>query len=595
MPLDPIVSLAVALAESPGSCVCLLGAGVSADANVPTAQDILQDGLRALYRLETQTDETPSDEALAAWLKDNGHEGLGYSTLLDRLAPGPATRREMLAKHFEGVEPGAAHERLADLAAAGVIRVFITTNFDRLLERAIEARGINPVVVSDDATLAAAPRREHSSVFIIKAHGDYLQETIRNTPDELATLDPALTEELRIIANHYGLLVIGWRGADPALAEIVRGGVTRYGAWWLSRSEPAEPTRTVIEAIGARTIMRPAGADKFLAELQRRLSVYEIYETGDDPGSVHDEVLGLIKRGEDVELDEVLRRERHAFESAADEVRAEFGKRNLGEDAVREGWKLLAPATDRRLASLIPLALHRVDLLEAEIRRHSQWATSAQPRDGIDAWLQPWRFLFWVLAMSLGGLSLTLERHAALKPLLLTTWEELSGYETDFAGPPGDLGQAIPALYGPPPQEGHTWVFPAWIWLAADLPGKTWLADRYPDWLRREGEPDGSMAAFAALLNLAAGLQGRGGIVAWWTPHQRSVEAFLTQLVRDSTTRAEVADAVGVDLAEFDQHAAEALGSAHGLGMFSDVERAAHILAVLVPPAPHEENEPAAP
>jgi len=259
----------------------------------------------------------------------------------------------MLAKHFEGVEPGPAHERLADLAAGGVIKVFITTNFDRLLERAIEARGIDPVVVSDDATLAAAPRREHSRVFIIKAHGDYLQETIRNTPSELATLDPKLTEELRIIANHYGLLVLGWRGADPALAEIVRGSVTRYGAWWLSRSEqPGEPTQTLIATIGARKIVRPAGAGEFLAELQRRLSVYEAYETGDDPASVHDEVLSLIKRDEEVELDEVLRRERWAFESALEAIRAEGAPSGQDTSCVKRRWGLSRPsATAHRALS----------------------------------------------------------------------------------------------------------------------------------------------------------------------------------------------------------------------------------------------------
>jgi SIR2-like domain len=589
VPLDSIISLAVALAEAPGSCVCLLGAGLSADAEVPTAQEILQDGLRALYRLETQTEDTPSDEDLAEWLKENGYEDLGYSTLLDQLAPDPAIRREMLAKHFEGVQPGAAHERLADLAAAGIIKVFITTNFDRLLERAIEARGIDPVVVSDDATLAAAPRREHSPVFIIKAHGDYLQETIRNTPSELSTLDPKLTEELRLIAAHYGLLVIGWRGADPALAEIVRGGATRYGAWWLSRTDPpAEPTRTIIETIGARTITRPTGAGEFLAELQRRLSVYETYETGDDPGSVHDEVLALIKRGEDVELDEVLRRERHVFEAAVDEVRADFAKRMLDDDAVNAGWAKLAPATDRRLASLIPLAVHRPALLEAEVRRHVAWASGAPARDGVVAWLQPWQFLFWILAMSLGGLALRLGRYVALHPLLLSTWTEPSGYVSDFAGPPGDLAQRVAAIYGPAPEGDGTWVFPSWQWLIADLQSKEWLVERYPDWLRRDGEPDLSFVAFAVLLNIAAGLEGRQGMIAWWTPYNRAAETFGAQLVRDSTMRAEIAEALGVDLQAFDQRAADIVRSVHGIGAFPEVERLVATLATLAPAQPDD-------
>jgi hypothetical protein len=285
--LDPIVSLSVAFAEAPGACAVLLGAGVSVDAGVPTAWDIREDGMRRLYQLETQLEEEPDDDELAEWLRDHGYDDLGYSSLLDLIAPDPAVRRELLAGYFDGVDPGPAHERLAEFVAAGVLRVLVTTNFDRLLERALVSRGIKPVVVSDDATLKAAPRREHAPVFIVKAHGDYLQETIRNTPSELAELDPGLTAELRAIVDHYGLLVIGWSGSDPALAEIVRGrSSSRYGAWWLARTDPPkEPARTLIETTGARLIVRQAGAGDFLGGLSRRAAVYSAHESGDDPGS----------------------------------------------------------------------------------------------------------------------------------------------------------------------------------------------------------------------------------------------------------------------------------------------------------------------
>jgi len=40
MPLDPIVSLTIAVAESPGSYAFLLGSGVSRDAGVPTGAEV---------------------------------------------------------------------------------------------------------------------------------------------------------------------------------------------------------------------------------------------------------------------------------------------------------------------------------------------------------------------------------------------------------------------------------------------------------------------------------------------------------------------------------------------------------------------------
>ena len=73
-------------------------------------------------------------------------EGFGeepdYSKLLDALAKSPAERSALLRSYFEptaedrsrGIKvPGAADMALAELAATGHIRVFVTTNFDRLI------------------------------------------------------------------------------------------------------------------------------------------------------------------------------------------------------------------------------------------------------------------------------------------------------------------------------------------------------------------------------------------------------------------------------------------------------------------------------
>jgi hypothetical protein len=576
MTLDPIVSLSVALVEAPGSCACLLGAGISEDAGVPTAWGIYREGLHRLYRVQTESQESLPDEQLDAWLREHGFEDLGYSTVLDMVAPDPAVRRAMLAGYFDGAEPGQAHERLADLATTGVLRVFVMTNFDRLLERALSTRGIEPVVVSDDATLAAAPRREHSPVFVVKAHGDYMQETIRNTPSELAELGPGLTGELRAIADHYGLLVIGWSGRDPALAEIVRGRNSRYGMWWLSRRDPpTEPARTLIEVTGARTIVRP-GAGAFLAELRRRLAVYETHESGDDPASVHDQVVALIKRADDVELDELLRRERHEFESAVEAVRADYA--GAAEEALEDGWSRLAAATERRLASLVPLALHRPELLEREIYGHVAWASGMPPRSGTTAWLQPWQFPFWIIGLVLGGLAVRLDRYDAVSPLVSAAWTDPSNYTFPFVGPPGDIARVVAARYGPPPPENQTWIFPEWQWLLADLESTEWLAARYPEWLGREGEPKRSLIEFSMLLNLAAGLRDQGALVAWWSLDTGVAQRYAERLARDDATRMKAAGAVGATLAVFDERASDILGSSHGLGPFPDTRRVANAI-----------------
>src|SRR5581483_5361627 len=129
MSLDPIVSLSVAIAESPGSYAFLLGSGVSRDAGIPTGAEVRWGAVGDLYRVETGSAETPDHDGLQAWLDETGRSDLGYSDLLELITPDQATRRDYLAKHFEGVPPGPTHEHLAELAARGVVRVFVTTNF----------------------------------------------------------------------------------------------------------------------------------------------------------------------------------------------------------------------------------------------------------------------------------------------------------------------------------------------------------------------------------------------------------------------------------------------------------------------------------
>lgn len=100
--------------------------------------------------------DTPDVGAEAAadpegWWQDQFGEELGYSRLLAGAAPTSAARQGLLAGYFEpenaedtGKEPTAAHRAIARLVKRGNIRVILTTNFDRLMERALEEIGISP-------------------------------------------------------------------------------------------------------------------------------------------------------------------------------------------------------------------------------------------------------------------------------------------------------------------------------------------------------------------------------------------------------------------------------------------------------------------
>ena len=91
------------------------------------------------------------------------------------------TRKNLVASPFTK-----AHKSIAKLTKDSYIRVVLTTNFDRLLEKAFESEGINPQIISHEGAISqATPLVHRKEPTIIKINGDYLDCLFRNTAEEL--------------------------------------------------------------------------------------------------------------------------------------------------------------------------------------------------------------------------------------------------------------------------------------------------------------------------------------------------------------------------------------------------------------------------
>jgi hypothetical protein len=90
------------------------------------------------------------------------------------------------------------------------VKVIVTTNFDKLMEGALEAEGVNSVVVSTPDAAEGAPPVQHVDCTLVKVHGDYLDARIKNTPAGLASYDPRMDALLDKIFSDNGLIVCGW-------------------------------------------------------------------------------------------------------------------------------------------------------------------------------------------------------------------------------------------------------------------------------------------------------------------------------------------------------------------------------------------------
>ncbi|KZM34256.1 hypothetical protein OJAG_30880 [Oerskovia enterophila] len=243
---DPVLTLASVLEATPGSHVALLGAGISVSAGVPSAWGVQEWLIRRIARAEGVTEEldTPHD-----WYRSRFEREATYESLLEGLAPTQHARQAILRDLFEPdpadpdrvpSEPSPSHRALARLATSRSIRIFLTLNFDHLMERALREEGIEPTVVrSVDDLKGLAPLHTLNAI-VVHLHGDYLTPiSMRNTTTELADYDLELQNFLDRVLSDHALIAVGWSAEyDPALrAATDKSLLQRYGSYWVTRGE----------------------------------------------------------------------------------------------------------------------------------------------------------------------------------------------------------------------------------------------------------------------------------------------------------------------------------------------------------------------
>ena len=282
--IEPLISLAFSVHSQKGAYALLLGSGVSRSAGIPTGWEVVLDLIRKLARLRAENCE-PDPEA---WYKATFGEDANYSKLLDSIAKSATERQQLLKRYFEPTDderergikqPTAAHKAVAQLVSSGHIRVIVTTNFDRLIEKALEAAGITPVVISSPDAAEGAMPLTHTQCTVVKLHGDYLDTRAKNTVAELEQYDERISRLLDRVFEEFGLIVCGWSGEwDTALrGAIERCSARRFTTYWTGRGQLGEAAKRLVEHRQASTI-QINDADSFFADLAGKVRALDDIE-----------------------------------------------------------------------------------------------------------------------------------------------------------------------------------------------------------------------------------------------------------------------------------------------------------------------------
>ena len=278
MAIDPTQALAFAVQTHPRIYALLLGSGVSRAAGIPTGWEIVNDLIRKLAATNQEVAEPVPED----WYFNKYGVSANYSKLIEQLAKTPTERQQLLRPYFEATteqeqldglkQPTDVHKAIAKLVRQGFIKLIITTNFDRLIEKALEQEGVAPEVISSKEQLIGAIPLTHIQSRVYKIHGDYLDPAIRNTPDELADYPQEIDKELDRIFDEFGLIVCGWSAEwDVALGNAMqRAPNRRFTTYWTVRDQPTEAATRLINQRKAE-VLNISSADEFFQALAEKI------------------------------------------------------------------------------------------------------------------------------------------------------------------------------------------------------------------------------------------------------------------------------------------------------------------------------------
>lgn len=283
--MDSILSLSYSMYSNKGVYALLLGSGISRSAGIPTGWEVVLDLIRNIAKMKGEDCGSKPEE----WYKKDFNKEPDYSVLLDDIAKTATERSQILKRYFEpsdeeheqGIKtPTVAHRAIANLIKQGFIKVIITTNFDRLLERALEEVGVTPTVISNDDNIEGAMPIIHSQCTIIKVHGDYIDTRIKNTKSELESYSEKMKFLIDRVFDEFGLITCGWSGEwDLALRSCIeRCKNHRFTTYWTSINEPGEKAKALIELRRAEKII-VTDSDSFFKDLEQKvLALDDVYK-----------------------------------------------------------------------------------------------------------------------------------------------------------------------------------------------------------------------------------------------------------------------------------------------------------------------------
>jgi tetratricopeptide (TPR) repeat protein len=195
-----------------------LGAGASVTSGVEAASQMISDWQRRLFA------SYKGPAGFKHWLTDQEWHQVEdeYPRLFELVYDQPSQRRAYIENAVRKARPSWGYAYLVSLIKRGVFNVVFTTNFDDLVNDACYnfTNDMRPMVCAHDSAVSSV-RLMSERPKVIKLHGDFLYDSIKNTSSELQSLEANMRDKFIEFAKQYGLVVVGYSGGDQSVMDLL--------------------------------------------------------------------------------------------------------------------------------------------------------------------------------------------------------------------------------------------------------------------------------------------------------------------------------------------------------------------------------------
>lgn len=257
----------------PNFCL-FLGAGASVTSGVIPAREMI-DKWRDSYK-EMYCDNSDDKIRAEHWFNSEDE----YSVLFEKLYDQPSQRREFIESCINEANPSWGYVYLVNLIKKKVFNTIFTTNFDDLLNEAcyLYSSDTRPIVCAHDSSITSV-RVTSKRPKIMKLHGDFLFDGIKNTIRELESLEKNTLEKFKQFASEFGFIVIGYQGNDRSIMDAFNMLLSfdqyfPHGIYWCVRKGSVVSKRVdLLTRFPKFHLVEIDGFDEFFAGLNDKLSL----------------------------------------------------------------------------------------------------------------------------------------------------------------------------------------------------------------------------------------------------------------------------------------------------------------------------------